>query len=328
MLQRLKTLLRIEEKDFPSFDGSNWKPSEHVVIIESEMKAAIADRGFCKVDSSKWVDFEVLERVYNSTHGENRQGGGMFYSVYSQNLAYRKKVDSDLGSALKPLFDALFKDYKTVINSFIVKHSGPKSEFYLHQDSTGLNEWKHSPLSLWMPMKDAAIENGCMWVVPGSHKWFSPYRGISFPSMFDDHRELLKPYLIPIEVKKGEALIFDNRIVHLSGANLGGRPRVVVMSGIFPQDAELISVYRDEHANGPVEIYAQNEDYLTENLNFYIDCTVRPRTGRKIADIQNVKLKMTADELQTLLEKQATISNVQYEASLTNVACDIIQEPV
>ncbi|MFM1877122.1 MAG: hypothetical protein RL266_2859 [Bacteroidota bacterium] len=328
MLQQLKSLFKKDAQDFPSFDGSNWKPVEHSVIISSEIKAAIADNGFYKVDASSLADLDALQRIYGSTHGKNKDSGGMFYSVYSQDREYRRKVDNELGAALKPLLDALFQNYKTVINSFIVKHSGPKSEFYLHQDSTGLNEWKHSPLSLWMPLQDTRIENGCMWVVPKSQKWFSPYRGISFASMFDEHRELLKPYLVPVEVKKGEALIFDNRIVHLSGANLGKDSRVVVMSGIFPKEAELISVYRDEQANSPVEIYAQEEDYLTENLNFYIDCTVRPRTGHKIGESKNVKLKMTADELRELLGKEATTSAVQYEASLTQVACDIIQEPV
>lgn len=28
-----------------------------------------------------------------------------------------------------------------------------------------------TPVSAWIPFDDAEIENGCMWMVPGSHKW-------------------------------------------------------------------------------------------------------------------------------------------------------------
>jgi hypothetical protein len=297
-----------------------------VVKIE-EIRHSIAENGFVVISKNDRVLLNDLREIYETTHQQHPANGGMFYSVYSQDREYRRLVNEKLGESLKPLLDEIFRDYKTVINSFIIKHPGPKSEFYLHQDSTGLNEWKYSPLSMWMPLQDTTIENGCMWVVPKSHRWFSPYRGISFQSMFDEHRDLLKPYLSPIEMKAGEILFFDNRLAHLSGSNKGIKPRVVVMSGIFPKEADLISVYRDEKVDGPIEIYAQDESYLTENLNFYIDCTARPRTGKKIAECLKGKLKLLDSELKEILENKGEISKIQYEASLTEVACDIIQEP-
>ncbi|MBI1286600.1 MAG: hypothetical protein GC178_03385 [Flavobacteriales bacterium] len=328
MLQQLKSLFKKDAQDFPSFDGSNWKPQPYTVIKNPEIESTLAEKGYYVLRNSGDVNISEFQRVYASAHHQSPVNGGMFYTAYSQDRNYRRKINVELGTALKALNDSLFENYYVTNNSFIVKFPGTRSEFYLHQDSTGLDEWRYSPLSLWIPLQNTNITDGCIWLIPKSHRWFSPYRGISFRSMFDDHIELLKPYLIPIEMTEGDVLLFDDRIVHLSGSNIGKTCRVAVRSGIFPRGAELISVYRDEQANGPVEIYAQEEDYLTENLNFYIDCTVRPRTGRKIGESKSVKLKMTADELRDLLGKEATISAVQYEASLTQVACDIIQEPV
>jgi len=251
----------------------------------------------------------------------------MFYSLYSQDIAYRKSVHDEVGACLRPLFNQWFTDYKTVINSYIIKHPGPKSEFYIHQDSTGLNEWKYSPLSFWMPLQDTTIDNGCMWVVPGSQKWFSPYRGISFNTMFDEQKNLLQPYLIPIEVKKGQALLFDNRIAHLSGSNNSNTARAIVMSGIFPKQAEIISCYRDVNNNGPLEIFKQEEDYLLKGVNFYIDCTVRPRTGEKIADVKGNKFNLTAEELTKIILNSGLEPAHLYANNLSAIACDIIQEP-
>jgi hypothetical protein len=327
ILDRVKNILR-PPKEYPDFNGSNWAPVEHTVVKDESIKVRLENDGYAIVSIMDQSLIEELTAIYAKHHSKETDNGGMFYSLYSQDIAYRKQINTELGAQLESTYDALFQDYKTVINSFIIKHPGPKSEFYLHQDSTGLNEWKHSPLSVWMPLQDTTIENGCMWMIPKSHKWFSPYRGIAFPSMFEANQKLLQPYLKPIEVKLGEVLLFDNRMVHLSGGNHGKHPRVIVMSGVFPKHADLLACYRDVANNGPLEIFGQDDDFLLKNLNFYIDCTVRPRLGTKIAACKKVKYELTEDELYTLLTQEGAERLDQYKPDLNAVNCNIIQEPV
>lgn len=90
----------------------------------------------------------------------------MFYSLYSRDIEYRKIVHESISEIMKPVYDSLFSDYKVVLNSFIVKVSGPESEFCLHQDSTSFDETKYSSLSVWIPLQDTNMSNGCMCVVP------------------------------------------------------------------------------------------------------------------------------------------------------------------
>jgi hypothetical protein len=327
VIERVKQILK-PQKEYPNFHGTNWKPMDQMVIKDLDLKAKIENDGYAVVSILDQSLIESLTGIYKNHHSKETENGGMFYSLYSQDINYRKKVNDELEAQLKSTYESLFVDYKTVINSFIIKYPGPKSEFYLHQDSTGLNEWKHSPVSVWMPLQETTVDNGCMWVVPGSHKWFSPYRGIAFPSMFEAHQDMLRPYLKPITVNLGEVLLFDNRIVHLSGANLSTHPRVIVMSGIFPKQAELIACYRDVANQGPLEVFGQDEDFLLKNLNFYIDCTARPKLGSKIAECKKVKYDYSECELRSLLEKYAGEKNDQYQYDLSNVSCDIIEEPV
>ncbi len=315
------------EKEYPVYNGKNWKPVSHEVVKNSAVKEILANKGYLLIDIKDNSIYTKLDELYGNFHHVKPENGGMFYSLYSKDLSYRKSVHDYIGSVLKPLFDEWFSDYKTVINSFIIKHPGPKSEFNLHQDSTGLNEWKYSPLSFWMPMQDTTIENGCMWVIPGSQKLFSPYRGISFNTLFDEQNDLLQPYLIPVEVKKGQALLFDNRIVHLSGENKSDKPRAIVMSGIFPSEAGIISCYRDKENNGPLEIFKQNEDYLLKGVNFYIDCTARPKTGEKVAEIHGNKYTLNREELTKIMEKSGAERVNLFANNLAEITCEIIQEP-
>lgn len=327
IIELVKEILN-PQKEYPDFDGNNWKPVEQTVIQDHEVKEKIDRDGYAIVQLMNQNLIEQLTSIYKEYHSSEPENGGMFYSLYSQDINYRRQVHNELGDVLESTYRELFTDYKTVINSFIIKHQGPKSEFYLHQDSTGLNEWEYSPLSVWMPLQETTTFNGCMWLIPGSHAWFSPYRGISFPSMFEPNQDVLSPYLKPIEVKLGEVLLFDNRIVHLSGANHSQNPRVIVMSGIFPTDARLISCYRDVENNGLMEIYGQDADFLLKNMNFYIDCTARPKLGSKVAECGKVKYAYNRKNLSELLEDKGAEKVDLYQPDLQNVNCDIIQEPV
>jgi hypothetical protein len=64
-------------------------------------------------------------------------------------------------------------------------------------------------------------------------------------------------------------LLFDNRLVYYSHVNRTEHRRVVVMSGIFPSEAEILSVYEDPCSDQtPIEIFKHTDDYLITNTTF------------------------------------------------------------
>lgn len=261
----------------------HWEPIRHTFLKNDALAEPLHDKGYVVADRLDDSTLNQLRDLYRQLHNFNTPEGGMFYSVYSQDLDYRKNVHEGIAEVLKPVYDSLFKDYRSVLNSFIVKVAGPNSEFSLHQDSTGLDETKYSCLSVWIPLQDTDTHNGAMCVVPYSHRMFSPYRGISFPQPFDGIADTVRKYLQPINLKAGDVLLFDNRLVHNSVANLSDSDRIVVMSGIFPSEAKLLSVYKDpEVANSRIELIEQAEDYLLTYPNFFHDCHCRPETGHSV----------------------------------------------
>lgn len=66
-------------------------------------------------------------------------------------------------------------------------------------------------ISAWVALDDAEIDNGCMWMVPGSHKWGS-YKGLlgTTDDYMPFHRdpsllpEGAKIEAVPFEIKKGQ----------------------------------------------------------------------------------------------------------------------------
>jgi phytanoyl-CoA hydroxylase len=66
-------------------------------------------------------------------------------------------------------------------------------------------------ISAWVALDDAIIENGCMWMVPGSHKWGNHQKYLSSDENFMPYHkqpELLPTGIdttaVPFEIKKGQ----------------------------------------------------------------------------------------------------------------------------
>lgn len=307
----------------------NWAVVKNDIVKDKKIKTYLLEIGYTVAGNIGNQTIENLKLLFGKMHNFKTSDGGMFYSLYSNDLTYRKTVHEKIKSIMQPTYDTLFENYKTVINSFIVKLSGPKSDFTLHQDSTGLDEFSYSPLSVWIPLQDTNLENGTLCVIPKTHSFFHPYRGISFSSPFKNYENLLRRYLVPINLKAGDIFLFDNRLVHYSHLNNSDNPRVVVMSGIFPTEAEIISVYKDENTpNSPIEIYKQTDDFLVTNTAFYENCTARPYRGEIVEKINEPLEEITAyDFLSWASKNNIEPTNIRQltEASFN---MQIVSEPV
>lgn len=93
-------------------------------------------------------------------------------------------------------------------------------------------------VSAWMALDDATVENGCMWMVPGSHKW-GPHKGGTIGTDPEDFSptpdlSLLPPDIkiepVPCPVKKGELMFHHCLTWHGSPPNRSehGRPGIAV----------------------------------------------------------------------------------------------------
>lgn len=302
---------------------------ENKIVKDDFFRSEILNSGYVIAGNIGSEQLERIRKLYGELHNFQKQDGGMFYSLYSNDLDYRRTVNEQIKTILTQTYDSLFKEYKTVINSFIVKLPGPKSDFTLHQDSTGLDEFKFSPLSAWIPIQDTDFENGTLCVIPKTHAFFYPYRGISFNSPFRDYEDVLRRYLVPIKLKAGDIFLFDNRLVHYSYLNRSAQPRIIVMSGIFPKEADFISVFKDEKdIQSPIEIYKQTDDFLITGTAFFDNCTARPYRGEVIEKIYKPLAKISVyDFLSWAAKNKVEQTNIPelVDAKLT---MQIVSEPI
>lgn len=309
------------------FPENSWKPIKHSILKDDELASKIHEIGYSVNNMINDKDLDALMDLFQQNHQIEDEKGGMFYSIYSQDTNYRKKIHFAIGDILKPLIDSLCTDYKILLNSFVVKVSGLESEFYLHQDTTSLDEWKFSPLSLWIPLHDVDQNNGCIGAIQKSHHFFSPYRSISFPAPFDGIQSTVKEYLQPIPMKKGEVLIFDNRMLHHSYANTSGKVRVAVICGLFPKEATLQTCFKPNYEyGGKLEIIEHEDDYLLNGKNFLIDCQKKPASGKSLGWIEDPYEPVNANSFDFLCEATGVTKN-SIKTIFVPTNCNMIGEP-
>jgi phytanoyl-CoA hydroxylase len=126
-------------------------------------------------------------------------------------------------------------DVKCMQSMLFVKAAGKPGQAW-HQDELYIPTRDRSLCGGWIAMDDATVENGCLWVIPGSHK-----PGILWPQhdhgdrRFDCAWESVQfPYTaadeVPVEVKAGSIVFFNGYLLHRSFPNRAqsGYRRVLV----------------------------------------------------------------------------------------------------
>lgn len=155
--------------------------------------------------------------------------------------------DDDLKSSLNKQVEKLlgtnvqenFQNFKTLGSSFLSKPVGETGQMPVHQDWTIVDENKFASITIWIPLVDTNSKNGAIKVLKGSHNFNSAIRSPSIiPNITGVSEEILKR-METIEMKAGEAFIFNHAIFHASSINHSTKERVALTYGLVPQDAAL-----------------------------------------------------------------------------------------
>ena len=113
---------------------------------------------------------------------------------------------------------------KCMQSMLFIKAAGKPGQAW-HQDEVYIPTRDRSLCGGWIAMDDATVENGCLWVIPGSHKtgtmYFQEWHGDPrFDCAFEAQRF---PYTnddaVPVEVRAGSIVFFNGYLLHRSLPN-------------------------------------------------------------------------------------------------------------
>ncbi len=175
------------------------------------------------------VDFERLRAEQDSAlkeqderSGISHQGRNFISGIHELSPTGRRLA---LSPAIAELAGALLgPDVRLYWNQAVTKAPRSGGSFSWHQDSGYVPIEPQEYLTLWIPLERASVDNGTIWLLPGSHRW-----GLQ-DHVVDQQTGDKVGYFgdaegIPCEIEKGAMAVFSSLCLHRSGPNTSDNPR-------------------------------------------------------------------------------------------------------
>ena len=113
-------------------------------------------------------------------------------------------------------------DIELYWNQSVYKKPETAREFPWHQDNGYIPTDPMEYVTCWLALNDVSVENGCVWVLPGSH-----HQGMvkHQPTEIGQQCYFGEDQGVPVELKKGSMVAFSSLLFHRSGPNLSNTIR-------------------------------------------------------------------------------------------------------
>lgn len=140
-------------------------------------------------------------------------------------------VLSQITAAHLPFWDGSVKCMQSML---FVKPPGFQGQAW-HQDEVYIPTRDRSLIGAWIAIDDATLENGCLWVVPGSHRngYLYQQRDHGRPDEFDFAQESFgfdEETAIPVPAESGTVVFFNGYLLHRSFKNRSDQYRRVLVN--------------------------------------------------------------------------------------------------
>ncbi len=179
-------------------------------------------------------------------------------------------------------------DVKCMQSMLFVKSAGKPGQAW-HQDEDFIPTRDRSLTGAWMALDDATLENGCLWVLPGSHR-----HGVLWPlGEQDDPRfdctdeshgfPWRDEDAIPVEVRAGSIVFFNGYLLHRSLPNRArsGHRRALVnhymsAQSLLPWMAFDVGTHAATADYRDIVMVAGNDPYAWKGVTDIARPSVRP----------------------------------------------------
>jgi ectoine hydroxylase-related dioxygenase (phytanoyl-CoA dioxygenase family) len=237
-------------------------------------------RGLISVADAKAIEAEVIDRI-RADPPENHVGQATYFSgdnyliypepepspaavnpedriskVFNCHAEGLSRAAAERPEILDRVAAILGPDLDCFQSQFIFKNPGVIGQPW-HQDSYYFKFDRQPQVGVWLALSEATLENGCLWVVPGSHR-----PGMIFNHIPDRRPEALRGYLeivdqdvsarTPTLMQPGDVLFFHSYLMHMSTDNVADYRRSAMVyhygrAGTQPLTPEVAAALR--HVN-------------------------------------------------------------------------------
>lgn len=215
-------------------------------------------------------DLDLPERLKKICHAYKQPDGlnYLYASNHMNEYNFNRNLDEEVEIGLSNLLDEHFCNYRYLTGHLMIKPPSEDGEFQLHQDWSITDEQTYSVAHLWIPLQDTSPENGGMFVIKGSHRYFNNYRSGSLDIPRIQRDKIVNRMITPLHVKKGQMLVYHPALFHGSFPNLSKNNREVILVNLLHKAAPLLYYHKGQ--KDTLETYTLTKRALLADLQIMI----------------------------------------------------------
>jgi len=180
------------------------------------------------------------------------------------------------------LNEVIGPNVKCMQSMLFFKRSGHPGRAW-HQDEAFIPTRDRSLTAAWIALDDATVDNGCLWIIPGSNRpaviW--PQEPTTDPGFDEVPRSYGFPNedkAVPLEVQAGDVVFFDGYVLHKSNMNRSPDcPRRALISHYMSAESLLPWNTDGRGDNRDVVMVAGSDPYYWKNLEDFNSPGMRKR---------------------------------------------------
>jgi ectoine hydroxylase-related dioxygenase (phytanoyl-CoA dioxygenase family) len=198
----------------------------------------------------------IIDELDEAQEKQLRENGKSFISIPNQinfttNLNFKRPELQQFiadDRFVRLTTSILGPDIRLYWDQSVYKRPEANRDFPWHQDNGYVPTEPVHYTTCWLALEDATVENGCIWVQPGSHhKGFVPHvkTDIGWLCYYGEEEG------VPVELRKGSMVVFHSLLFHRSTPNRSQTTRkgyVIQYSVDGSRNPETGQLFR----NGPV----------------------------------------------------------------------------
>ncbi len=224
---------------------------------------------------------------------------GIHTDMDSSDQDFRLRASTMILDELGDVAAGLFRGFMPFMTSFLLKWPGPQTAVNPHRDWMYVNEQNGArTFVVWIALEDICGHNGQLRVARGSHTLDTMLRGTDLNASWLGHCDVIEERLLDVPTSAGQAVVFDNALVHASHPNHSGRPRLSVAIALRRTSDRLVHYVRrdDRHA----DLYEVDEVFFRQCQPARIAEDMQGAVAKAIEDVGS--LDLSEDQLARRLD--------------------------
>lgn len=187
---------------------------------ERALEEELNKEGFAVIDLLNESEQNTFKQFYDAHFGQLDRTPGRFTTLQHTDIETRNKMHAFIVQEIQEPLRRFFKDFVIPVSQFYTKKAHTSGDIDLHADSTLLVNHQLEPhYAIWVPLLDIDASMGTLTVIPRSHLPKNVFFSGSLGGYHHGHMDWLRTLEVPLRLKAGQAVVFDNNLLHNSTAN-------------------------------------------------------------------------------------------------------------